>query len=88
MATQVARLCEVFVAYVTLIWSLVGVFAEVIPQITTLTKDGHAARVLAAIVLLGALAVLAVDLDHLVPVRRDALEILDGAGFFRGCFCC
>ena len=75
VSAKIARLCEVFIADVTLIWSLVRVFTEVISQIAALTKDHLALGILAAIILLRALAILAVHLDHLMPVRRNAVEI-------------
>ena len=75
VTAKIARLCEVFIADVTLIWSLVRVLTEVVPQIAALTEGHLALTILAAIILLRALAILAVHLDHLVPVRRNALEI-------------
>ena len=51
--------------------------AEVIPQVAALAEDGHTAGELAAEVLLRALAIVAVDLDYIVPIGRYAFEIFD-----------
>ena len=77
MAAQIARLCEILIANVALVRSLICMFAEMITQITTLAKDCHASSILAAIVLFRVLAIVTVDLDNLGPFRRNALEILD-----------
>ena len=77
MPAQIARLCEVLIANVTLIRSLIRMLAEMIAQIATLAKDCQAASILATIVLLRVLAIVAVDLDNFGPLRRNALEILD-----------
>ena len=51
-------------------------FAEVVSQVAALAEDGHAPRVLAAVVLLRALAVITVYLDYVVPLLRNPLEVL------------
>ena len=51
-------------------------FAEVVSQVAALAKDGHATRVLAAVVLLRSLAVITIYLDHVVPLLRYPLEVL------------
>ena len=77
MAPQIAGLSETLITDFALIRPLIRVLAEVISQVAALAEDGHTARELAAEVLLWALAVVAEDLDYIVPFWRYAFEILD-----------
>ena len=78
MSTQIATLGEVLVAILACEWSLSGVLPKVVPQVAGLLEDAPAARVHALEEQLLPLGHRVFDLDGLVPVRRDALEVLTG----------
>lgn len=76
VAAEVAALRECLVAVGAGKWSLARVLAEMVPQVTALLENAVAVRVPALEEQLDAVRLLVLDLDGLVPLRRDALESL------------
>lgn len=76
MPTQVATLCECFLALGARKRSESGVLAEMVTQVAALLEGTRASRVLALEEQLHALGVRVLHLDRLVPFFRDAFEVL------------
>jgi hypothetical protein len=76
MSSQVSTLREIFVAELAGERSLAGVLPEVVSEIAWLFEHAPALRIHALEVQLLSLGLRVLDLDGLVPVRRNALEVL------------
>ena len=76
VTAKIARLCKSLSTEMAVEGSHLCVLAEVIPQVTTFTKGLATSLILASEVKFYTLGLWVLDLDSLMPLRRDTLELL------------